>query len=246
MSTRIKLGDLLVKAGVITELQLKAALAEQQKWGGKLGDILERMQYVTEDILVRAISKQTGLPKADFTKPVDGAALELVAREKAEEFDCLPLQFVEDGRALVVAMADPLNIGIVDQLRQLTGHKIVPQLAGSQTIRSAIMRLYGGEEFDDEATGTGLRLMGNSNESVPAGRAPPPTPQRSPPTPPRPAPAAVSPPPAEAFPEESVSELLHNLEQAQRTEVKVLKTMVELLIEKGIFTRDEYLARVRR
>ena len=45
---RIKIGDLLVKAGVITELQLKAALAEQSQWGGKLGDILVRMEFVTE------------------------------------------------------------------------------------------------------------------------------------------------------------------------------------------------------
>ena len=59
---RIKIGDLLVKAGVITDLQLRAALAEQQQWGGKLGDILVRMEFLTEEILVRALSKQTGLP----------------------------------------------------------------------------------------------------------------------------------------------------------------------------------------
>ena len=64
---RIRIGDLLVKAGVITELQLKAALAEQLQWGGKLGDILIRMEFLTEEVLVRALSKQTGIARADLS-----------------------------------------------------------------------------------------------------------------------------------------------------------------------------------
>ena len=57
---RIRIGDLLVKAGVISDAQLKAALAEQGQWGGKLGDILVRMEFLTEEVLVRALSKQSG------------------------------------------------------------------------------------------------------------------------------------------------------------------------------------------
>src|SRR2546423_9931184 len=75
---RIRIGDLLVKAGVITELQLKAALSEQQQWGGKLGDILVRMEFITEEALVRALSKQTGIARADLTaKPDIGALAEV-------------------------------------------------------------------------------------------------------------------------------------------------------------------------
>src|SRR5213596_2421420 len=97
---RIKIGDLLVKAGVITELQLKAALAEQQQWGGKLGDILERMQYVNEDVLVRAISKQTGIARADLSQPILVSALAAIPREIAEEHDVLPLALADEGRTL--------------------------------------------------------------------------------------------------------------------------------------------------
>jgi len=61
---RIRIGDLLVKAGVITDLQLKAALAGAIAWGGKLGDILVRMEFITEEVLVRALSKQTGIARA--------------------------------------------------------------------------------------------------------------------------------------------------------------------------------------
>src|SRR5438477_557874 len=99
---RIKIGDLLVKAGVITELQLKAALAEQGQWGGKLGDILVRMEFLTEEVLVRALSKQTGIPRADLAGEGDKAALALVPPEVAEEFGVVPLggRAQGDGRAV--------------------------------------------------------------------------------------------------------------------------------------------------
>src|SRR5438105_9406054 len=109
---RIKIGDLLVKAGVITELQLKAALAEQSQWGGKLGDILVRMEFVTEEVLVRALSKQTGIPRAEFTNEANVQALGLIPPDMAEEFGVVPLTLQDDGRTLLVAMSDPLNIMI--------------------------------------------------------------------------------------------------------------------------------------
>src|SRR5258708_22600711 len=117
---RIKIGDLLVKAGVITDLQLKAALAEQSQWGGKLGDILVRMEFLTEEILVRALSKQTGIPRADLTGEGDRAALAAIPPEVAEEFGVVPLHFREEGRALLVAMSDPLNLSVTDHLPPLT------------------------------------------------------------------------------------------------------------------------------
>src|SRR5258708_28577407 len=104
---RIRIGDLLVKAGVITELQLKAALAEQSQWGGKLGDILVRMEFLTEEVLVRALSKQTGIPRADLTGEGDPAALALVPPDVAEEFRLVPVMAKEQGPLLLVAMSDP-------------------------------------------------------------------------------------------------------------------------------------------
>src|SRR2546422_9319452 len=113
---RIKIGDLLVKAGVITELQLKAALAEQQQWGGKLGDILVRMEFLTEEVLIRALSKQTGIARADLAGEVDRAALAVVPPDTAEEYGLVPIALKDQGRTLVVAMSDPLNISATDHL----------------------------------------------------------------------------------------------------------------------------------
>jgi hypothetical protein len=234
---RIRIGDLLVKAGVITELQLKAALAEQQQWGGKLGDILVRMEFLTEEVLVRALSKQTGIARADLNGEADKDALALVPADTAEEFGLVPVGLKEQGRTLLVAMSDPLNISATDHLVSLTGgKKIEPQLAGASAIRNAISRWYRGEELlRDEITGA-MSIVNNAGNTVVGiesrkgkGRG-------------KAAAAAAAAPPARA----SAAEVLRGVEETQRRSVAALKAMVELLIEKGVFSRDEYLARVKR
>jgi hypothetical protein len=248
---RIKIGDLLVKAGVITDLQLKAALAEQSQWGGKLGDILVRMEFLTEEVLVRALSKQTGIPRADLSGEGDRQALAAIPPEVAEEFGVVPLAYKEEGRALVVAMSDPLNLSVTDHLRSLTqGVRIDAQLAGASAIRHAISRWYRGEElFADEESA--MKIVNNSGNSVvtldprrKAQNAPPPASAAAQPARSngRAAPAAE----AAAPPHQSAVEVLRSVEETQRRSVAALKAMVELLIEKGVFSRDEYLSRVKR
>src|SRR5712692_8112245 len=190
---RIRIGDLLVKAGVITDLQLKAALAEQSQWGGKLGDILVRMEFITEEVLVRALK--------------------------------------DEGRTLVVAMSDPGNVMITDHLRSLTGCRIEAQLAGASAIRAAIARWYRGEELaGDESS---MKIVNNSGDSVVTVD-----------------PKKAQPPPAAAQEAKaartSALEVLRGVEETQRRSVAALKAMVELLIEKGVFSREEYLSRVKR
>src|SRR5262249_22221138 len=163
---RIKIGDLLVKAGVITELQLKAALAEQQQWGGKLGDILVRMDFLTEEVLVRALSKQTGIARADLTGEVDRAALAVVPPDTAEEYGLVPIALKDQGRTLVVAMSDPMNISATDHLVSVTGgRKIETRLAGAAAIRHAISRWYRGEEVREEAEQS-MRIVNNAGNTV--------------------------------------------------------------------------------
>ena len=237
---RIKIGDLLVKAGVITDLQLRAALAEQQQWGGKLGDILVRMEFLTEEILVRALSKQTGILRADLTGDPDRPSLALIPAEVAEEFGLVPIGLKDEGRTIVVAMSDPLNIGVTDHLRSLTGaKKIDSQLAGASAIRNAISRWYRGEELlGEEGEQASMKVVDNSGQSVvtmdPRNKG-----KNAPPS---------APPPStgNGAPRASAVEVLRGVEETQRRSVAALKAMVELLIEKGVFSRDEYLARVKR
>ena len=83
----IRLGDLLIKAKVITDSQLKSALAEQAKWGGRLGEILVRMNIVTEDMLVKALSKQLNLPAVNLD------SIATIAPHVRGKIETLPLRW---------------------------------------------------------------------------------------------------------------------------------------------------------
>ncbi|WP_002636730.1 general secretion pathway protein GspE [Myxococcus hansupus] len=250
---QIKLGELLIKANVLQESQLKAALAEQAKWGGKLGEILVRMSLVSEDILVRALSKQLGMPAVnlDAVQMVQPHVKAKIPAQTARDFSVLPLQLRDDGKSLVVAMADPLNVRMLDELRAVSKCRIIPNVAGRTSIARAFARIYEqNHELEDADTNfkvvdaQGRTVVKNLKDLDPAAAAataprPPPAPARPPPPPE--APAARAPAPSG-----TPAELLRSVEEVQRKEVAALKAMVELLIEKGVFSREEYLAKVKR
>jgi hypothetical protein len=254
---QIKLGELLIKANVLQESQLKAALAEQAKWGGKLGEILVRMSLVSEDILVRALSKQLGMPAVnlDAVQTVLPHVRSKIPAQTARDFSVIPLQLRDEGKTLVVAMSDPLNVRMLDELRAVTKCRIVPNVAGRTSIAKAFARLYEGN-MELEDADTNFKVMDAQGRTVvkalkdidPAGAASAPAS--------RPTPAPVAPPRAPTMsevpsvrpsaPSGSPADLLRSVEEVQRKEVAALKAMVELLIEKGVFSREEYLAKVKR
>jgi hypothetical protein len=252
----IRLGDLLVKAKVITESQLKAALSEQQKWGGKLGEILVRMNILSEDMLVKALSKQLNVPSVNL-ESVQGVPPHVrskVPPDVARDLVALPLQLRDEGKTLLVAMAEPQNIKHLDTLRSVSRCRITPQLAGRQAIARAFSRFYEGEhEVSPEVDGSFKLVDAQGNtviksteeiarrreaERRASGTSMPAATPRAATAPEVPAPSSLT--------ARSPSELLRAIEDAQRKEVAALKGMVELLIEKGVFTREEYLAKVRR
>ena len=242
---QIKLGELLIKANVLQESQLKAALAEQAKWGGKLGEILVRMSFVSEDILVRALSKQLAIPAVNLeaVKEIPPHVLNKVPLQTARDFAVLPLQLRDEGKTLVVAISDPLNVRQLDELRAVTRCRIVPNVAGRTAIARAMARFYDdqGELAEADTHFKVVDAQGRTvvkNMNAPA-EAPARTPAPMPSTPSREMPAVRG-------GNGSPVELLRSVEEVQRKEVAALKAMVELLIEKGVFTRDEYLAKVKR
>jgi hypothetical protein len=157
---RLRLGELLVKAGVITETQLVTALQEQKQWGGKLGDLLVRMNYLSEDIFVRALSKQLGLPRADFGSGVPPGVVGLVPREVIDAHEVLPLAVLDEGKAIALATSDPLNFSVLDQVRSITGLRVVPHVASTNAIRAAIARAFATEAQSDQP----LVIVSNSED----------------------------------------------------------------------------------
>lgn len=258
----IRLGDLLLKAKIISESQLKMALVEQQRWGGKLGEILVRMNIVAEDLLVKALSKQLALPLANLDT-VEGIAPHV--RDKlplavARDVMAVPLLLAEDNKALVVAMAEPQNIRHLDTLRSVTRCRIIPRVAGRDAIGRALSRFYQGEAELSQVAGDSFKLLNSQGLTIDtsADEVDPPLPStqrrsnsvtahaasQAAESPHRGTPSYGQLPPAPAG--RSPQELLKAIEEAQRKEVAALKGLVETLIEKGVFTRDEYLARVKR
>ena len=139
-SSRIPLGRLLVAAKLVSEAQLGTALAEQKRWGGRLGEILVRMSYLSEDLLVKVLSEQLGYPVVDLAALPDlpRAVLDRVPRVTARRCRALPIGVRDDGRTVVVAMADPRDLKRLDELRSATGGaRIVPYLAVPGPKRSA-------------------------------------------------------------------------------------------------------------
>lgn len=244
----IRLGDLLVKAKVISDSQLKAALAEQQKWGGKLGELLVRMNFLTEDMLVKALSKQMNVPSVNL-ESVTGIPPHVRAKvppEVARDLVALPLQLRDEGKTLLVAMAEPQNLKHLDTLRSVSRLRIVSQLAGRQAIARAFSRFYEGEADLDDADSS-FKLVDAQGHTVVKAAADiekrPAAPKAAP------APAARAPveaPAPASMSAKTPSEQLRAIEEAQRKEVTALKGLVELMIEKGVFTREEYLAKVKR
>jgi hypothetical protein len=252
----IRLGELLVKAKVVSESQLKAALSEQQKWGGRLGEIVVRMNLVTEDMLVKALSKQLNVPAVNL-EGVQGVPAHVRAKipvGTAKALCVLPLQLREEGKALIVAMAEPQNLKHLDTLRSLSGLKIIPQIAGRQAIARAFGRLYDGTGEVDEVEGSfkllnaqGVTLIKSAEEIGAAQSVERKATKEGVPLPRTASLADVQASrPLTSLTGKSPAETLKAIEDAQRKEVGALKAMVELLIEKGVFTRDEYLAKVRR
>jgi hypothetical protein len=139
---RKRLGEILVQVGALDPGRLRAALVEQRRWGGQLGRILVDMGMITEDALVQALATQINFPVIKLTgKNISPDVTDLVSGELAEQHSLIP--FNVDGKFLDVAMSDPTNLGIIDELRIRTQLNVRPYLCGPKQIEKALARFYG-------------------------------------------------------------------------------------------------------
>ncbi len=137
-----RLGELLVEANAITPQDLADAVAEQRKSGELLGATLIRMGVLSESALMKVLQSQLGMPLLDLDQEsADEQALALIKEEIARKYTALPIRM--DGRtSVVVAMADPLNVAALEDLRFHSGMFIKPVLALPSAIAEAIDRYY--------------------------------------------------------------------------------------------------------
>ncbi len=137
-----KLGEILIEAGIITPDKLDLALREQSQTKEKLGTIFQRLGICSENEIAKVLAGQAGVACVDLNRAeVDTAQLDLVEREYAERFSLLPLN--RKGSTLQVAMANPLDLAIIDELGRKSGKYIEVVHAPESEIQDAIVRYYG-------------------------------------------------------------------------------------------------------
>ncbi|MDD4980856.1 MAG: GspE/PulE family protein [Candidatus Omnitrophica bacterium] len=149
----LRLGELLLKEGIITEAQLEKAITVQRQEGGRLGEILVKLGILKEDQTVAILSKQLNIPyygMGSDLKPTMGENLEqLIPKDFALRNMVLPLS--RTLRSLTIAMADPLDLILIDNLRKLTDCEINPVIATRTDITKGIEGFYGKSKMFEEA-----------------------------------------------------------------------------------------------
>ena len=161
-TTGDRLGDLLLAQGFLTPAQLAHALHEQRATHQRLGLVLVRLGLINELDLTKVLARQYRMPAVDLSKfEVDPGMLRLVPADLALKRMVLPLK--REGRTLTVAVADPADQGLLEDLKFITRFDLFPVLAGEQTLRALIEKHY---ESSDEQLQTILKEMEGINEDI--------------------------------------------------------------------------------
>ena len=139
-----RLGDLLLDAGLISDEQLKQALAMQKGSNRRLGDLLIHEGFITEAGLIEALQMQLGIEFVDLsTYNIPPEMSRVVSKNIARTYNVVPIK--ETGDEIYLAMVDPLNFMAVEAVKNATRKHVIPVLATENAITRAIMTLYGNE-----------------------------------------------------------------------------------------------------
>ncbi|HEY8483360.1 MAG TPA: type IV-A pilus assembly ATPase PilB [Longimicrobiales bacterium] len=144
--TAERIGDLLVREGLITRDQLLRALEDARNNGTRIGYSLVKLGFISEEELTRTLARQYRVPAVDLNRvTIDPKIVRLVPGELARRHLVLPLRRV--GRTLTVAMANPTDVGAIDDLKFITRLDIEPVVVGEYTLRRHLEKYYeAGEE----------------------------------------------------------------------------------------------------
>lgn len=149
-----KLGEILIRAQLITPQQLKDVLDYQRLNGGKLGNNLVKLGVVTDEQITAVLSRQYGVPSVDLSKvEPDPQVVRLVPREVAIKHSVLPVSRQE--MTLKLAMSDPTNFYAMDDIKFITGFNIEPVVASEMSILRAIETSYSGSRGVELARAAG-------------------------------------------------------------------------------------------
>ncbi len=136
---RVQLGELLITRGLISQSQLEEALEEQSRCGHKklLGEVLVELNFVSADQVMEALAQCYGVPFAKINARIaDPRVTEILPREFVESHCVLPLFHVRN--VLTVAVAEPANLFLVEEIERLSGCSVQIVASTAQDIRSTV------------------------------------------------------------------------------------------------------------
>lgn len=220
MKQKKKLGELLSEAGLIDENHLKAALSYQSEWGGRLGSILITKGFVAEEDMLAVLEKQLGMESISLDsleKPSDDI-LKMVRVDIAKKFVIFPIRF--EGKSLLLATSDPTDLKTLDDIGFLLGIRVKPLLALESDILRAINVHYEG------GTGTGRTFrLDRKKLKEKISRS---TPYKS-----------------DLEPSAEYKSAADENTKTAISQKAVIEGVIDLLIDKGIFTKEELLSRIK-
>ena len=140
----MKLGELLIAAGTITQEELDRGLELQKGTKDRLGDVLIKNNIISEDEFIQALQMQLGIEFVDLTKVnIPTELAQMLPKNIAKQHQVVPVRAVKD--ELYLAMSDPLNFYAIEEVRKAVRRKIVPMVATKSAIEHSIQVLYGNE-----------------------------------------------------------------------------------------------------
>ena len=132
------LGQILKEMELVNEGQLQEALALQRKQGGAIGAILVDKNYITRDELLLALGAQMGMDVVNLEEmEIPAEVIGMVPPIMARNYNIIPVE-VDDGR-IVVAMANPHDINVLDDLRYMLRMEVNGAVASEDAIRAAVV-----------------------------------------------------------------------------------------------------------
>ncbi len=163
---RQNLGDMLLAANLIDEVQMQIALSEQKRTGRRFGSTLVDLKFIDENVLAAFLSKQIDVPcisllHVDIPKKV----LRKLSRATVVECRAIPVRI--DGERLEVAMTDPTDIEVLDKVEKAAGMTVSPLIAPQSSIATMIERCYPEErDADDTLSGRQREKRNVSNDPI--------------------------------------------------------------------------------
>lgn len=160
-----KLGQILLDEGKVTLSDLESAIAIQKSEGKKMSQVLVEKEIVSEESMVDAISKEIGVEKIDLAEvKIDKKVLKLVSQNLCKKYNLIPFEI--DGKKIKVALADPLNIFAIDDVRIVTGMKVETYIATKTQINKCIEVNYSKQQLNKAAEDLLKETMSSKNQDA--------------------------------------------------------------------------------